>query len=98
MKSLPVSQARENLAEVIAGLADGPVEITRHGVTLAYMVSPTMFDRLTDSHPHGHVFATDKYRPATISIDELLAIEPVPHDGQGPTLSEIIEEMREERL
>ena len=94
MKSLPVSQARENLAEVIAGLADGPVEITRHGVALAYMVSSTMFDRLTDRPPHGHVFATDKYRPATISIDELLAIEPVRAEGDGPTLSEILLEMR----
>lgn len=94
MKSLPVSQARENLAEVIAGLADGPVEITRHGVTLAYMVSPAMFDKLT-SHPPDYTLATEVAIPATGSLEELVAIELGP-PGDGPTLSDILHELRED--
>ena len=97
MTSLPVSQNREALAEVIAELSEGPVEITRHGEAIAYMVSPAMYDKLTNQ-PSGHVFSTDKIRPATRTVQELLAMEPIPYEGDGPTLSEILEELREERL
>ena len=95
MKSLPVSQTREALADVIAQLGDGPVEITRHGEAIAYMVSPEMFNRLMNQ-PTGHVFSTDKIRPATKTVEELLAMKPIPYKGDGPTLSEILEEMRSE--
>ncbi len=94
MKSLPVSQAREHLADVIAGLADGPVEITRHGVALAYMVSPAMFDKLT-SHPPDYTLATEVAIPATGSLEELVAIELGP-PGDGPALSDILHELRED--
>jgi prevent-host-death family protein len=97
MKSLPVSQTREALADVIAELGDGPVEITRHGEAIAYMVSPDMYNKLVNP-PSGHVFSTDKIRPATKTVEELLAMEPIPYEGDGPTLSEILEELREERL
>jgi len=42
------------------------------------------------------VFSTDKIRPATKTVEELLAMEPIPYEGDGPTLSEILEEMRSE--
>lgn len=93
MRSLPVSQARESLAEVITELESGPVEITRHGVAIAYMVNPTMFHKLSNP-PTGHVFSTDDVSPATRNVDELLALKPLTPERDGPTLSEILQEQR----
>jgi prevent-host-death family protein len=97
VKSLPVSKARESLAEVLGQLDDGPVEITRHGEPLGYIVSPTMFSHIP--HPTViHRFTTAGVEPATSGIDELLAVEPLPDSDNFPALSDVLEELREDRL
>lgn len=97
MKSLSVSKARETLADVLGDLDQGPVEITRHGVSVGYIVSPMMFDT-RENKAVIHRFRTPGVEPATKSIADLLAIELPPVSDEGPTLSATLEEMREERL
>jgi len=97
VKSLPVSKARESLAEVLSQLDDGPVEITRHGEPLAYIVSPTMFRHIPQPTVI-HRFTTAGVEPATSGIDELLAVEPLPDSDDFPPLSDVLEDLREDRL
>ncbi len=97
MKSLPVSQARDSLADVLGDLDQGPVKITRHGHPVGYIVSSTMFDKI--SHPTViHEFSTPAVEPATASIDDLLALEPLPGSDRDPTLSQVLDELRNDRL
>lgn len=51
MKELPVSEARENLAEVIAEAqrSGAPVAVTRRGKRVAVLVDPDEYERLTSS-------------------------------------------------
>lgn len=51
MKELPVSEARENLAEVIAEAqrSGTPVAVTRRGKRVAVLVDPDEYERLTSS-------------------------------------------------
>ncbi|MGA1447030.1 MAG: type II toxin-antitoxin system prevent-host-death family antitoxin, partial [Pontimonas sp.] len=44
-----VSEARESFAEVLAGVDSEPVEIFRHGVRVAVIVSPTMYDKSVEA-------------------------------------------------
>lgn len=97
MKSYPVSDARNSLADVLGELDYGPVEITRHGKAVGYIVSPTMFHNLPRPTV-THVFSTPGVEPATASIEDLVAIEPLPAKGDGPTLSEALEDQRADRL
>lgn len=94
MNSFSVTSARDAFARALKSVEKGPVEITRHGTTIAYMVSPAMFDKLT-SHPPDYTLATEVAIPATGSLEELVAIELGP-PGDGPTLSDILHELRED--
>jgi len=51
MKEVPVSEARENLAEVIeqAQRSGMPVAVTRRGKRVAVLVDPDEYERLTSS-------------------------------------------------
>ena len=51
MKEIAVSEARENLAEVIeeAGRSGAPVAVTRRGKRVAVLVNPEEYERLTSS-------------------------------------------------
>lgn len=49
MKSLPVSQAREEFAGLIEASTQGPVEITKHGRVVAVMLSPEHHRRLEEA-------------------------------------------------
>lgn len=68
-----VSEARESFAEVLAGVDSEPVEIFRHGVRVAVIVSPTMYDKsveaLEDKADEEAVDAVD--RDDTIPWDEI---------------------------
>ena len=44
-----VSEARESFAEVLATVNVEPVEIFRHGVRVAVIVSPTMYDKSVEA-------------------------------------------------
>ena len=44
-----VSEARESFAEVLAAVNLEPVEIFRHGVRVAVIVSPTMYDKSVEA-------------------------------------------------
>ena len=48
MSEIPVSEARERLADVIAGASRSgePVYLTRHGKAVAVVVDPDIFERL----------------------------------------------------
>lgn len=48
MSEIPVSEAREHLADVIAGASRSgePVYLTRHGKAVAVVVDPDIFERL----------------------------------------------------
>ena len=49
MTSLPVARVREEFAAALRLVHDGPVEITRHGVTVAVMMDPAQFERWADA-------------------------------------------------
>lgn len=49
MTSLPVARAREDFAAVLRRVQDGPVEITRHGKTVAVMMDPVVFTTWRDA-------------------------------------------------
>ena len=51
MKEMPVSEARENLANVIeeAGRTGDPIAVTRRGKRVAVLVDPAEYERLTSS-------------------------------------------------
>ena len=51
MKELPVSEARENLADVIeeAARTRHPIAITRRGKRVAVLLDPAEYERLTSS-------------------------------------------------
>lgn len=51
MKEVPVSEARENLAEVIeeAQRSGAPVAVTRRGKRVAILVDPDEYERLNSS-------------------------------------------------
>ena len=96
MHSFTISEAREKFAMALTEASDQPVEITRHGIPVAYIVSPDMFHNLTNTDL-SHLLVSADVTPARISLDELAALEPAPADG-GMALSEVLEQLREERL
>ncbi len=51
MKEFPVSEARENLADVIeeANRTGDPIAVTRRGKRVAVLVDPAEYERLTSS-------------------------------------------------
>lgn len=71
-----------------------PVEITRHGKPVAYMVSPAMFASL-DTPRESHRFASEEITSATLTVSALLDIPPavVP---TGQSLSDFLATMRDE--
>ena len=68
-----VSEARESFAEVLTAVSVEPVEIFRHGVRVAVIVSPTMYDKsveaLEDKADEEAIDAVD--RDDTIPWDEI---------------------------
>lgn len=96
MESLTVAEAREHFARALSTAGQRPVEITRHGRPVAYIVSADMFHNLTNTDL-SHLLVSDDVTPAEISIDALAAIEPVPADG-GTPLSRVLDQLREDRL
>ena len=50
MNSIPVSQARDELSDLIDTLRTGPVEIRRHGKPVAIMLSPEHHKRLEEAY------------------------------------------------
>jgi prevent-host-death family protein len=49
MTSLSVSEARESFAEALGQVSQGPVNITRHGETIAVMIDPVVYQKLTEA-------------------------------------------------
>ena len=49
MASLSVSEARESFADALSQVAKGPVNITRHGETIAVMIDPVVYQKLTEA-------------------------------------------------
>lgn len=49
MTSLSVSEARESFADALSQVSQGPVNITRHGETIAVMIDPVVYQRLTEA-------------------------------------------------
>jgi len=96
MKSFTVAEARQRFADVLDGVADQPVEITRHGRAVGVIVSPEMFDKLTvpDS---SHLFVSEDVTSARLTLEQLASIEPAPEDA-SPALSQELEELRQDRL
>jgi len=50
MNSISVSHARDELATLIDNVESGPVEISRHGKTVAVMLSPEHHRRLEEAY------------------------------------------------
>ena len=49
MAQFSVSNARENFAQALETIQREPVEITRHGKTVAVMIDPVAYERLVDA-------------------------------------------------
>ena len=49
MAQFSVSSARENFAQALETIQGEPVEITRHGKTVAVMIDPVAYERLVDA-------------------------------------------------
>ena len=49
MAQFSVSSARENFAQALETIQREPVEITRHGKTVAVMIDPMVYERLVDA-------------------------------------------------
>lgn len=49
MPQFSVSNARENFAQALETIQREPVEITRHGKTVAVMIDPVAYERLVDA-------------------------------------------------
>ena len=49
MTSLSVARVRDDFAAVLRSVHDGPVEITRHGKTIAVMMDPVVFNHWRDA-------------------------------------------------
>lgn len=49
MNSFSVTSARDDFADVLRSVGQGPVEITRHGKTIAVMIDPVLFDKLSEA-------------------------------------------------
>ena len=49
MAQFSVSNARENFAQALETIQSEPVEITRHGKTVAVMIDPVAYERLVDA-------------------------------------------------
>jgi prevent-host-death family protein len=96
MESFTVAQARERFAEVLDHATVVPVEITRHGRPTAYIVSPTMFEKLT-SPDFSSLLNSADVTPASVPFGEWVDQEPLPREG-SQSLGEILEEMRQDRL
>ena len=96
MKSFTVAEARQRFADVLDGVADQPVEITRHGRAVGVIVSPEMFDKLT-APDASHLFVSDDVTSARLTLEQLASIEPAPEDA-SPALSQELEELRQDRL
>ena len=50
MNSIPVSQARDELSDLIDTVSAGPVEILRHGKPVAVIISPEHHTRLEEAY------------------------------------------------
>jgi antitoxin (DNA-binding transcriptional repressor) of toxin-antitoxin stability system len=74
----------------------GPVEITRHGRPLAYIVGADMFHRLISSDPSALLESSDVI-PASMDIRQLAEQEPLGANGER-SLSEHLENLREDRV
>jgi prevent-host-death family protein len=44
-----ISDARESFADVLTEVSLGPVEITRHGKSVAVMIDPVLYNRLIEA-------------------------------------------------
>ena len=49
MAQFSVSNARGNFAQALETIQREPVEITRHGKTVAVMIDPAVYERLVDA-------------------------------------------------
>ena len=49
MAQFSVSNARENFAQALDTIQREPVEITRHGKTVAVMIDPMVYERLAEA-------------------------------------------------
>ena len=49
MNSFSVTSARDDFATALRSVGQGPVEITRHGKTIAVMIDPVLFGKLSEA-------------------------------------------------
>lgn len=96
MDTLTIAQARERFAATMAEAQRGPVEITRHGRPLAYIVGADMFHRLISSDPSALLESSD-VTPASIEIRHLVEEEPLGANGER-SMSELLGHLREDRV
>ena len=66
MTSLSVSEARESFADALSQVSQGPLNITRHGETIAVLIDPVVYQKLTE---------------AAEEIDDARALDEAPEEG-----------------
>lgn len=84
-------EARQNLSVYLRRVEQGEAfTVTEHGRPVA-LLGPVP----TDDDPLGDLIAAGRVLPATLALDELPDPVALPDDG-GPTLSEVLQAMRDE--
>ncbi len=71
MKTISATDARNNIAELWKMASDGPVAVENRGVAIAYVVSPTDFERL---NRRPRQFGTGKDLLKGVDPNVLLAV------------------------